>query len=158
MNTYPIPDESNDFLAEYVSLIIKSLKQFKGVELTDSTLSIKEQATQIYEAPYVLLGHNATADPIFQYSNKKGLELFEMNWVELTRLHSKYSAEAQNRKERERLLKEVLAKGYADNYSGVRISKTGRRFYIKAATVWNIIDDNNEKQGQAAMFRDYTYL
>ncbi|WP_221896376.1 MEKHLA domain-containing protein [Bathymodiolus japonicus methanotrophic gill symbiont] len=114
---------------------------------------MEEQAKQIYEAPYVLLAHNATVDPVFQYANKKGLELFEMNWDEFTQLHSKYSAEPQNRKERERLLNEVLLKGYADNYSGVRISKTGRRFFIKAATVWNILDDNNEKIGQAALFR-----
>ncbi|MCK5356088.1 MAG: MEKHLA domain-containing protein, partial [Methyloprofundus sp.] len=74
-------------------------------------------------------------------------------------LHSKYSAEPQNRQAREQLLSEVLAKGYADNYAGVRISKTGRRFQINAATVWNIIDDdNNNKKGQAAVFEDYDYL
>jgi len=158
LNTYPIPDETNDFLAEYVCLIIKSLKKFKGIDLTDSSLSIKEQAKQVFEAPYVLLAHNATTDPIFQYSNKKGLELFEMSWDEFTRLHSKYSAEPQNRRERELLLNDVLLKGYADNYSGVRISKTGRKFKINAATVWNIMDENNEKKGQAALFRDYTYI
>lgn len=158
MNTYPIPDETNDFLAEYVYLIIKSLKKFKGIELTDSSLNIKEQAQQVFEAPYVLVAHNASTDPIFQYSNKKGLELFEMSWDEFTRLHSKYSAEPQNRRERELLLNDVLLKGYTDNYSGVRISKTGRKFKISAATVWNIMDENNEKKGQAALFRDYTYI
>lgn len=158
MPTYPNPDETNDYLTNYICLIIKSLEKFKGTDLTDPSLSIKEQAKQIYEAPYVLLAHNATDDPIFQYANKKGLQLFEMNWDEFTQLHSKYSAEPQNRKERERLLNEVLLKGYADNYSGVRISKTGRRFYIKAATVWNILDDGNQKIGQAAMFRNYSYL
>ena len=158
MNTYPIPDETNDFLADYVSLIINSLKKYKGVELADSTLSIRDQAKQVFEAPYILVAHNATADPIFQYANKKGLELFEMPWNEFTRLHSKYSAEPQNRQAREQLLSEVLAKGYADNYAGVRISKTGRRFKINAATVWNIIDDDNNKKGQAAVFEDYSYL
>ncbi|NOQ13179.1 MAG: MEKHLA domain-containing protein [Methyloprofundus sp.] len=158
MNTYPIPDATNDFLADYVCLIIKSLKKFKGIELTDATLSMKEQAKQVFEAPYVLVAHNATAEPVFQYSNKKGLELFEMSWDEFTRLYSKYSAEPQNRKERERLLHEVLSKGYADNYSGIRISKTGKRFQIKAATVWNIVDDENKKQGQAALFKDYRYV
>ena len=109
MNTYPIPDETNDFLAEYVYLIIKSLKKFKGIELTDSSSSIKEQAQQVFEAPYILVTHNASTDPIFQYSNKKGLELFEMSWDEFTRLHSKYSAEPQNRRERELLLNGNLA-------------------------------------------------
>ena len=158
MNTYPIPDEANNFLAEYVCLIIKSLKKFKGVELADSSLSMKQQAKQIFEAPYVLVAHNATSDPVFQYANKKGLELFEMSWDEFTRLYSKYSAEPQNRKARELLLNEVLLKGYADNYSGIRISKTGRRFQINAATVWNIMDESNAKKGQAALFSDYAYI
>ncbi len=158
MNTYPIPDVTNDFLADYMSSILNSLKILKGVELCDSTLCMKEQAKQVFEAPYVLLAHNATTDPVFQYANKKGLEIFEMVWDEFTKLHSKYSAEPQNRQERERLLNDVLAKGYADNYTGIRISKTGKRFLIKSATVWNIIDDNHEKMGQAAVFSDYTYL
>jgi hypothetical protein len=119
---------------------------------------MKDQAKQVFEAPYVLLAHDATTDPVFQYANKMGLALFEMSWDELINLPSKYSAEAHNRDERERLLEEVSAKGYADNYSGIRISKTGKRFEIKAATVWNIIDGDNIKRGQAALFTRYTYL
>jgi len=155
---YPQPGASNDYFSEYVSLIINSLKRFKGVYLADPRLSARDQAQQVYEAPYILVAHNATADPIFQYSNKKGLELFEMSWGEFTKLNSKYSAEPQNRNAREQMLKEVLTKGYADNYCGVRISKTGRRFHINSATVWNIIDNENKKQGQAAVFKDYYYL
>jgi MEKHLA domain len=158
MNHFHKPDESNDYLVDYVNLLVSSLRKLKGDCLTDSSLSMKDQAKQVYEAPYVLLAHNATADPVFQYANKMGLELFELSWDELIHLHSKYSAEPQNRNEREKLLNEVSAKGYADNYSGIRISKTGRRFEIKAATVWNIIDGDNIKCGQAAMFTRYTYL
>lgn len=158
MNHFPKPDEKNDYLAEYVDLLVNSLRKLKGDSLTDSSLSMKEQAKQVFEAPYVLVAHNATADPVFQYSNKMGLALFEMSWDEFTSLHSKYSAEPQNRNEREILLNEVSLKGYTDNYSGVRVSKTGKRFEIKAATVWNIIDSNNIKRGQAAMFKIYTYL
>lgn len=158
MNHFPEPDETNDYLAEYVGLLIDSLRTLKGDSLVDLSLSKKEQAKQIFEAPYVLLAHDATADPVFQYANKMGLALFEMSWAELTKLHSKYSAEPQNREAREKLLKEVSEKGYADNYSGIRISKTGKRFEIKAATVWNIMDTDNIKRGQAAMFKDYIYL
>ncbi len=157
MNTYPMPDPANDFLAGYVSLIIKSYKTFKGIDLTDSCLSRKEQAKQVFTAPYVLVAHNEGADPVFQYANQKGLALFEMSWHEFTRLNSKYSAEPQNRSAREKLLQEVLAKGYADDYSGVRISKTGRRIQIKSATVWNIME-GDKIRGQAAVFSDYTYL
>jgi MEKHLA domain len=158
MNHFPKPDATNAYLAEYVGLLVNSLRQLKGDCLVDSSLSMEEQAKQIFNAPYVLLAHNATADPVFQYANKMGLTLFELSWDELTNLHSKYSAEPQNRYARETLLNEVSAKGYADNYSGIRISKTGKRFEIKAATVWNIVDSDNVKCGQAAMFKDYKYL
>lgn len=158
MNNFPRPDETNDYLADYVGLLINSLRKLKGECPTDLSLSLKEQAKQVFEAPYILLAHNATNDPVFQYSNKTGLALFEMSWHEFTALHSKYSAEPQNRDQREGFLNEVSLKGYVDNYSGVRISKTGKRFEIKAATVWNIMDANNIKWGQAAMFKDYTYL
>jgi hypothetical protein len=158
MKHFPPPDESNDYLAAYVSLLTNSLRKLKGDCLTDLSLSMKDQARQVFEASYVLLAHNGTADPVFQYANKMGLALFELSWDELTSLHSKYSAEAHNRDERERLLNEVSLKGYADNYSGIRISKSGKRFEIKAATVWNIMDSDNVIQGQAAMFTRYTYL
>ncbi|WP_394752431.1 MEKHLA domain-containing protein [Crenothrix sp.] len=158
MNHFPKPDETNDYLAQYLDLLIGSLRKLKGVCLTDSSLSLKEQAKQVFEAPYVLLAHNATADPVFQYANKMGLALFEMSWEEFIVLPSRYSAEPQNRDERESFLHEVSAKGYADNYSGIRISKTGKRFEIKAATVWNIMDSDNIKHGQAALFTNYIYL
>lgn len=153
-----MPDETNAYLAEYVFRVTNSLKKLKGFSLVDSNLGKQAQAQQVFEAPYVLLTHNATDDPIFQYANKTGLALFEMSWQELVSLHSKYSAEPHNRQAREKLLHDVSIKGYADNYSGVRISKTGKRFEIKAATVWNILDDNNHKCGQAAMFTDFQYL
>lgn len=158
MAHFLFPDTTNDYLAEYVCLIINSLEKLKGVSLVDPSLSQKEQARQVFTADYVLLTHNATADPIFQYANQMGLALFELSWDELVILPSKYSAEPQNREARAKLLNEVSLKGYADNYSGIRISKTGKRFAIKAATVWNILDANNIKCGQAAMFKEYTYV
>ena len=48
--------------------------------------------------------------------------------------------------------------GFVDDYSGVRISATGRRFFIEKATVWNVRDERGEFAGQAAMFRHWEYL
>jgi len=44
----------------------------------------------------------------------------------------------------------VARQGYIDDYSGVRIAKSGRRFLIERATVWNL--GEVEYQGQAATF------
>ena len=106
----------------------------------------------MYEAPYVVLAHDSSADPIFFYGNLKAQEVFDMSWTELTNLPSKYSAEPISQNERAKLLKEVLNKGYIDNYSGIRISKNGTRFLIKNATVWNLNDKDNVYCGQAATF------
>ena len=48
------------------------------------------------------------------------------------------------------LLARVAAHGYIDDYAGVRVSRTGRRFGIEGATVWNLIDGEGRHQGQAA--------
>ncbi len=63
-----------------------------------------------------------------------------------------------HRDERRRLLDEVGRHGFIENYSGVRISKNDRRFRIKQATVFNLLDENGDYVGQAATFADYDYL
>jgi hypothetical protein len=80
-----------------------------------------------------------------------------MDWAEFTQLPSKLSAEPVNQAERQRLLSEVTTKGYIDNYQGVRINKTGQRFLIKNAVVWNLVDETGY-QGQAACFADWKFL
>ncbi|MFM8790377.1 MAG: MEKHLA domain-containing protein [Chthoniobacterales bacterium] len=42
-----------------------------------------------------------------------------------------------------------------ENYSGIRISKNGRRFRSKNATVFNLSDDAGLYVGQAATFADW---
>ena len=68
------------------------------------------------------------------------------------------TAQAPNREERARLLAQVAAKGYIDDYSGVRISRKGRRFRIERATVWNLTDENGSPCGQAATFSKWKPL
>jgi len=48
--------------------------------------------------------------------------------------------------------------GFIDNYSGVRIAKTGRRFRIAQATVWDLLTPDGVPCGQAAMFNNWTLL
>ena len=43
-----------------------------------------------------------------------------------------------------------------DDYSGVRIAADGSRFRIERATVWNLLDENGARHGQAATFADWT--
>jgi len=117
-----------------------------------------EHARALYEAPMVVLSHGLGADPMFNYGNRLAQQVFEFSWSELTVLPSRLSAEAQNRSERQRLLDAVSARGYIDDYGGVRISKSGRRFRITGATVWNLVDASSVVRGQAATFASWTTL
>ncbi|MCB2079450.1 MAG: MEKHLA domain-containing protein, partial [Novosphingobium sp.] len=62
------------------------------------------------------------------------------------------TAEAPMRDARQQLLDRVTRDGYIDDYSGIRISSTGRRFRIENAIVWNLVDGNGARHGQAATF------
>jgi MEKHLA domain len=71
---------------------------------------------------------------------------------------ARQTAEAPNREERMRLLAAVTHHGFIDDYSGVRISKTGRHFNIFRATVWNLLTEDGQLCGQAAMFARWEFL
>ncbi|MGE7057217.1 MEKHLA domain-containing protein, partial [Paenibacillus glucanolyticus] len=82
----------------------------------------------------------------------------EVNRETFTQTPSRLTAESMEREERAAFLKAVSEYGYVDNYTGIRISSTGRRFYIMQATVWNLTDDNDVFHGQAAAFRQFRYI
>lgn len=103
-------------------------------------------------APFAVVAHNTDADPRFIYANKAAQSCFEYSWDEFTTLPSRLSAEAPNRAERQRLLDAVTRDGFISNYRGVRIAKSGRRFWIEDGIVWQLLDDNGIMRGQAATF------
>ena len=105
-----------------------------------------------------MLSHNTEADPIFNYANAQGLQLFELNWQQLIALPSRASAETSNQAAREKLMAHVTAQGFMTGYSGVRISNTGKRFEMRNAIIWNLTDANGAYQGQAACFSDWIFL
>jgi len=112
-------------------------------------------AARLYAAPFVVLAHGTEPDPCFNYANLAAQRLFERSWDEFVGLPSRLSAEAPERQERERLLARVTAHGFIDDYSGIRIAKSGRRFRILRATVWNLNDTNGHPLGQAATFSEW---
>ena len=75
--------------------------------------------------------------------------------AEMTVLRSRLSAEHPNREERDGLLESVRTKGYASGYRGLRIAKSGRRFWIENVTVWNLINREGVYCGQAATYRQW---
>jgi len=57
-----------------------------------------------------------------------------------------------------RLRRDLSEQALINNYRGVRISSTGRRFMIERAVVWNLLDDTGAHYGQAAAFSEWRYL
>lgn len=142
---------------EHARLLADSYRRWTGKELLELKpgKSLKEQ---LFQASNVILSHGTEADPILNYGNLKGLGLWEMDWEAFTRTPSRLTAEPMAREERDRFFEAVTANGYVEHYTGIRISSTGRRFYIIDTTVWNLVDESGSYLGQAAAFSEYRYL
>ncbi len=106
----------------------------------------------LWDAPFAVVAHGTEADPIFFYGNRYALQCFEMGFEEFARLPSRLSAEPLAQEAREKLLAKVLQRGFVDGYSGMRIAKSGRRFMIQDCTVWDLLDAQGNRHGQAAIF------
>lgn len=158
MNHFPQPSAANQFLVDHTYLLHRSFHHYVGYNLANMAWKRETTAQALWEAPFVLLSHNTGTDPIFTYGNLKALELFEMDWDTLTSLPSRDSAEPLAREEREHLLQTVNRQGYIDNYSGVRISSSGKRFMIHKAIVWNLRNAEGQYVGQAAFFDKWQYI
>ena len=152
------PSIANRFLNEHVDLLNYSYKQFLGQDLVLYYQSYESLAQTLFHAPFAVLSHNTAPDPIFNYANLRALELFGFNWDEFIQMPSRLSAEPLHQASREQLLAEVAQKGYSRNYQGIRITKTGQRFLIKDAVVWNLLDSAGEYKGQAAKFENWEFL
>ena len=136
-----------------VALIAESFERFSGRPLVPKGCDIIEA---MWVAPFCIVAHDTAADPIFFFGNLTALRLFEMDFESFTKLPSRYSAEPVVQEERARLLERVARDGLIDDYSGVRISATGKRFRIANACVWNLIDAQGLPHGQAAAFSNWT--
>jgi hypothetical protein len=142
----------------HVKNILDSYHRLTGKVLLSADSSLEDVARNLFAAPFVLVAHGCEPDPVLNYGNAAALKLWEMEWSEFTETPSRYTAEAPNREERARLLAEVTMNGFISNYSGIRISKTGARFRINRATVWNVSNAVGQRCGQAATFSEWEML
>jgi len=141
-----------------IQIIARSYLHFTHRVLLPGDFSPPDFSEKVFSAPFVLVSHGTEADPVLNYGNAAALSLWEMSWEELTRTPSRLTAEAPNREERARLLETVTRHGFIDDYSGIRISRNGRRFLIRQATVWNLITPSGDRCGQAALFSHWEFL
>ena len=152
------PSRENGFNAAQVRLINNCYTQFLGQPLMVGFQGESALAEALFTAPFVVIAHDVASDPVFNYGNQMALSLFEVTWAELVSLPSRFSAESVVQEERSDLLERVKKDGFIADYHGIRVSKTGRRFHIDKAIVWNLFDDLGTYQGQAACFKEWRFL
>jgi hypothetical protein len=137
------------------ALILDSFARVTGGKLMPDA---SDPAVSLWSLPTVVVAHGTEADPLFFYGNRAALTLFEMPARDFVCLSSRLSAEPLERAERDRLMARVSCENFIDDYSGIRISATGRRFRIERATVWNLLDAEGKIGGQAAAFAHWVPL
>lgn len=142
-------------LEGHVRCLLRSYHHWVGKDLIAAS---PDPVAALDLAPFPVLSHGTEVDPILNYGNQQALKLWEMSWKEFTQTPSRLTAEAPIWEERARLLSEVSEKGFIDNYSGIRISRGGRRFRMSGGTVWNLIDDAGFPAGQAATFQSWVEI
>ncbi|HVD96673.1 MAG TPA: MEKHLA domain-containing protein [Cytophagaceae bacterium] len=148
----------SDKIIQHITALAESFFKLTGTPLVLGDLKREELAKAIYEAPFVVVSHGTESDPVFNFANQKAQELWEMTWEEFTILPSRLSAEPMAQSDRERLLARAQEKGYVDDYNGIRISKSGKRFHIHNTILWNITDSEGHYRGQAAMFKEWKFV
>lgn len=153
----PTPWRRPDWIAHTV-LLLNSYRHWLGHDLVDRSGTAFDQAERLFEAPFVVVSHNTLPDPILNYANQTALELWETDLDTLMKTPSRETAEPVHRDERSSLLERTARDGYVDDYQGIRISRSGRRFLIERATVWNLVGSGGEYLGQAATFSDWKWL
>lgn len=159
MNVPPPPPWRRPDITRLSRLLAASYERWTGMPLLELRGHAEEALSRaLFEAPFAVLAHGREADPLLCYGNATALSLWEMDWDTFTGMPSRLTAEPQRREERAQVLDEVRTRGFSDGYRGVRVSRSGKRFRIEKAVVWNVIGDRDELIGQAACFSEWTPL
>jgi hypothetical protein len=139
-------------------LLLDSFRHWLGRDLVAPDGTPLERAERLFDAPFVVVAHGTEPDPILFYGNRTALDLWELDEETLRRTPSRRTAEPVHRDERARLLERTRREGFVDDYRGIRVTSTGRRFLVERAIVWNLLDAHGRHAGQAATFDRWTYL
>lgn len=149
-----------DSTIQQTQLILDNYHHWFGEDLIDRNTTPIQQAKALFEAPFVVFAHDATADPIYNYGSRLGLELWERTWDELLVMPSRQSADPapQVQAERNQLLASSRSYGFKAGFSGVRVTKSGRRVRIEDVKLWDLLDAQGIYRGQAAVYSKWTFL
>ena len=101
------------------------------------------------ECSFPIASHDLNG--FFNYLNKAALSIFKVTLDQVIGKPTTMTAPESEQKERNALLNQVDSYGFIENYKGVRVASDGKLFQIKDATIWNIVDKESIKIGQAVI-------
>lgn len=143
---------------QWCQYLLDSYAHWIKQELINRSSTPLEQAKRLFNSTLVVASHGMEDDPILNYGNQAALNLWVMDWKQFIRTPSRLTAEPAKREERARLLEQVKTQGYISDYSGIRISSTGKRFLAERIIVWNIHKPDGTAIGQGATFSTWKNL
>ncbi len=146
------------WVIEWTQYVLDSYVRLVKQELITREGTPQKEAERLFTSPFVVASHELQDNPILNYGNQAALELWDMDWEQFTQTPSRLTAEPVNREERARMLEQAHTHGYISDYRGIRISRSGKRFLVERATVWNIKKLDGTPLGQAATFSTWTFL
>ncbi|MCW1428312.1 MEKHLA domain-containing protein [Novosphingobium sp. JCM 18896] len=150
MTAEPVPPQYRDEeTAARIALIAESFERLLRRPLVPHG---EDMVAALWDAPCAIVAHGTEPDPVFFFGNRAALTAFDCDVAGFVTMPSRLSAEEMLRDERQSLLDRVTRDGFIDDYGGMRVSATGRRFRIDQAVVWNLIDAHGARHGQAATF------
>lgn len=157
MNLAPSPWQQADIIRHSLRLI-NSYQHWTGQELCAAVSEPATIAYELFHASFALLSHGMEADPILNYGNQQALAAWEMSWQDFTRMPSRQTAEPSERQGRAQILNQATQQGYIHNAQVIRISQTGRRFKIEDVELWDVLNQQGQRCGQAARFSQWQWL
>ena len=141
---------------QHVRLLMQSYHRLLGRPLIDGV--DEPSIEEVCNADFAFVPHGTEPDPLFNFGNNLALTLFERRLEDFTQLPSRKSSGQTRDEDRIRLLDDVARNGFIENYSGVRVSASGRKFEISNAVVWTVGDEHGVYRGQAAKISTWRYL
>ena len=148
----------NQAVIDWSQRLLDSYRHWVGSDLIERVGEPEFQARALFESPVVVVSHGVETDPVLNYGNQTALNLWQLSWEQLIKTPSRLTAEPVNLAEREWMLEQARVRGFIDTYRGVRVSGNGRRFLVENALIWNVLDPQGHRIGQAATFSRWVWL
>jgi len=143
------PDEGNFYQDAYIKSVAASFLRVTGAPLMETGLS----GQGAWQGDFALLTHRGDPDATLNYGNAFALRLWECDWQDFTGLPSAVTAPPEDRASRAAAMEKVAQDNFVRGYSGRRISRKGRLFFIEDGIIWRLLDETGEAFGVGAWFR-----